>query len=86
MGRVLDVSCGKLPTLNEAGGLDAPSGIGGPVGLVLADAEFDSERNHRHVRGVIGADSSIPAKRSKADWKIKGVQARYCSPYYQSNP
>jgi hypothetical protein len=47
-----------------------------PVGLVLADAEFDSERNHRHVRDVIGADSIIPAKRGKADWKIKGVRAQ----------
>jgi IS5 family transposase len=47
-----------------------------PVGLVLADAEFDSERNHRHVREVIGADSVIPAKRGKADWKITGVRAQ----------
>lgn len=47
-----------------------------PVGLVLADAEFDSERNHRHVRDEIGADSVIPAKRGKADWKIKGVRAQ----------
>jgi DDE family transposase/transposase-like protein DUF772 len=47
-----------------------------PVGLVLADAEFDSERNHRHVREVIGADSVIPAKRGKADWKIKGTRAQ----------
>lgn len=47
-----------------------------PVGLVLADAEFDSERNHLHVREVLGADSVIPAKRGKADWKIKGVRAQ----------
>jgi hypothetical protein len=47
-----------------------------PVGLVLADAEFDSERNHQHVRDVIGAESIIPAKRGKADWKIKGVRAQ----------
>ena len=47
-----------------------------PVGLVPADAEFDSERNHLHVREVIGADSIIPAKRGKADWKIKGVRAQ----------
>ena len=47
-----------------------------PVGLVLADAEFDSERNHRHIRDVVGADSVIPAKRGKADWKIKGVRAQ----------
>jgi hypothetical protein len=47
-----------------------------PVGLVLADAEFDSERNHRHIRDVIGANSVIPAKRGKADWKITGVRAQ----------
>jgi hypothetical protein len=47
-----------------------------PVGLVLADAEFDSERNHIHVREVIGADSVIPAKRGKADWELKGVRAQ----------
>jgi hypothetical protein len=47
-----------------------------PIGLVLADAEFDSERNHRHVRDVIGAESIIPAKRGRADWKIKGTRAQ----------
>jgi hypothetical protein len=47
-----------------------------PVGLVLADAEFDSERKHRHLRGVIGAESIIPAKRGKADWKVKGIRAQ----------
>jgi hypothetical protein len=31
-----------------------------PIGLVLADAEFDSEANHRHIRGVLGARSVIP--------------------------
>jgi hypothetical protein len=44
--------------------------------LVLADAEFDSERNHLHVRDVVGAESVIPAKRGKATWKIKGVRAQ----------
>lgn len=47
-----------------------------PIGLVLADAEFDSERNHRHIRDMIGADSIIPAKRGRAEWKIKGVRAQ----------
>jgi hypothetical protein len=47
-----------------------------PRGLVLADAEFDSERNHQHVRQVLGAKSIIPDKRGKADWKIKGVRAQ----------
>jgi hypothetical protein len=35
MGRVLDYSHQKLPTLNEAGGLDEPSEIGGLVALVV---------------------------------------------------
>lgn len=33
-----------------------------PIGLVLADAEFDSESNHRHIRAT-GALSVIPARR-----------------------
>ena len=31
-----------------------------PIGLVLADAEFDSEANHHHIRGTLGAHSVIP--------------------------
>ena len=34
-----------------------------PVGCVLADAEFDSERNHTFCRQQLKADSVIPAKR-----------------------
>jgi len=34
-----------------------------PVGCVLADAEFDSERNHAFCRQQLGASSVIPAKR-----------------------
>jgi hypothetical protein len=33
-----------------------------PIGVVLADAEFDSEANHHHVRGTLGAHCIIPAK------------------------
>ena len=47
-----------------------------PVGRVLADAEFDSERNDLHIRDVIGVDSVIQAKRGKATWKIKGVRVQ----------
>jgi integrase len=47
-----------------------------PLALVLADAEFDSERNHQHIRQQHGADSSIPAKRGKAYWHFKGVRAQ----------
>ena len=42
-------------------------------GIVLADAEFDSEKNHTHVRSL-GAEAIIPAKRGKKDWKIQGVR------------
>jgi hypothetical protein len=32
-----------------------------PLALVLADAEFDSEANHQHIRQRLGARSIIPA-------------------------
>ena len=47
-----------------------------PIRRVLADAEFDSERNHRHIRGVVGAESIIPAKRGKKTWHLHGVRAQ----------
>ena len=47
-----------------------------PLGLVLADAEFDSEQNHRHVRERLGAVSVIPAKRGKATWRVQGHRAQ----------
>jgi hypothetical protein len=46
------------------------------IGLVLADAEFDSERNHQHVRQVVQAQSVIPAKRGAATWHIQGIRAQ----------
>jgi hypothetical protein len=55
--------------------VDAASSIT-PLRLVLADAEFDSERNHRHIREVLGAYSIIPAKRGRADWQRQGVRAQ----------
>ena len=36
---------------------------GAPIRLVLADAEFDSEPNHQHIRQRLRAQSIIPAKR-----------------------
>src|SRR2546422_5212074 len=36
---------------------------GAPIGVVLADAEFDSEANHQHIRQRLGAKSIIPARR-----------------------
>jgi hypothetical protein len=46
-----------------------------PVGLVLADAEFDSERNHTYIRQRLKARSIIPARRGKRTWRIHGVRA-----------
>lgn len=45
------------------------------IGLVLADAEFDSEKNHQYVRKVLHAQSIIPAKRGKRTWHLHGVRA-----------
>lgn len=47
-----------------------------PVGLVLADAEFDSERNHTYIRRRLKAHSIIPARRGKRTWRIHGVRAQ----------
>jgi Transposase DDE domain/Transposase domain (DUF772) len=48
-----------------------------PLGLVLADAEFDSEQNHCHVREQLKAASVIPAKRGKAtSWRVQGHRAK----------
>jgi hypothetical protein len=48
-----------LPGLVDAAGQLAP------IRLVLADAEFDSEANHQHIRHSLGAHSIIPAKRGR---------------------
>jgi hypothetical protein len=42
-------------------GLLNVAGARAPLGLVLADAEFDSEANHQHIRQRLGARSIIPA-------------------------
>jgi hypothetical protein len=47
-----------------------------PIGVVLADAEFDSARNHQHIRQTLRAQSIIPAKRGGAQWRIQGVRAQ----------
>jgi hypothetical protein len=47
-----------------------------PASLVLADAEFDSERNHKHIREVHHMKSIIPAKRGKKTWHLKGIRAQ----------
>src|SRR6266581_7347837 len=47
-----------------------------PLATVLADAEFDSERNHRHIREQCRAKSVIPAKGTRPEWKLHGVRAQ----------
>ncbi len=44
-----------------------------PIGCVLADAEFDSERNHTFCRQQLKADSVIPAKR-RSSRRASGVR------------
>ena len=61
--------CASLPSLVETASRVAP------IGQVLADAEFDSERNHTYVRQQLRAQSIIPAKRGKKSWRIHGVRA-----------
>jgi len=44
-----------------------------PIGCVLADAEFDSERNHTFCRQQLKANSVIPAKR-RSSCRASGVR------------
>src|ERR1700723_1092468 len=62
--------CANLPAVVEAASEQTR------IGLVLADAEFDSERNHTYIRKQLGAQSVIPAKRGKKTWRIHGVRAQ----------
>jgi hypothetical protein len=51
------------PRLLAAAPLRDPAIPGGlPVAWVLADREFDSERNHAFIHEVLGARSAIPAR------------------------
>jgi hypothetical protein len=61
--------CGSLPAVVERASQQTR------IGLVLADAEFDSERNHTYIRRRLGARSVIPAKRGKKTWRVRGVRA-----------
>ncbi|MGB2676626.1 MAG: transposase [Candidatus Acidiferrum sp.] len=60
--------CGNLPAVVGAAAEQTR------IGLVLADAEFDSERNHTYIRQQLGAQSIIPAKRGKKTWRVRGVR------------
>ena len=61
--------CASLPAVVETASQQTR------IGLVLADAEFDSERNHTYIRKKLGAQSVIPAKRGKKTWRVRGVRA-----------
>ena len=61
--------CANLPAVVQAASEQTR------IGLVLADAEFDSERNHSYIRKQLGARSVIPAKRGKKTQRIHGVRA-----------
>src|ERR1700726_710809 len=57
--------CANLPALVAAASEQTR------IGLVLADAEFDSQRNHTYIRKCLEARSVIPAKRGKKSWRIQ---------------
>jgi hypothetical protein len=61
--------CASLPAVVETASQQTR------IGFVLADAEFDSERNHTYIRQRLGAQSVIPAKRGKKSWRVCGVRA-----------
>lgn len=61
--------CAQLPSMLESASRNTK------IGLVLADAEFDSERNHSFIRSQLHARSVIPARRGKPTWRIHGVRA-----------
>ncbi len=49
-----------------------------PIGLLLADAEFDTEANHQHIRQRLGARSIILAKRGRSSRVgIRGQMRRH---------
>jgi Transposase DDE domain len=60
--------CANLPAVVQAASEQTR------IGLVLADAEFDRERNHTYIRKQLGAQSVIPAKREKKTGRIHGVR------------
>src|SRR5882672_7226426 len=67
--------CANLPAVIEAASQQTR------IGLVLADAEFDSERNHTYIRKRLGAQRVIPAKRGKKTWRVHGVRAEMRSAF-----
>jgi hypothetical protein len=62
--------CGNLPAVVEAAAQDTR------IGLVLADAEFDSERNHTYIREQLGARKENVASARSAGPDAAGLPAR----------
>src|SRR5438445_8601307 len=54
---------GRGATRALCAGIARCGGTRRSLGVVLADAEFDSEANHQHIRQRLGAKSIIPARR-----------------------
>jgi hypothetical protein len=63
-------------------GLRDVAARGAPIGMVLADAEFDSEANHVHLRQRLGAKSIIPARRRGVPNGAIGIR---CSARFRKN-
>jgi len=61
--------CASLPAVVETASAQTR------IGLVLAAAEFDRERNHLYIRKQLRARSVIPAKRGKKTWRLRGGRA-----------
>ncbi len=61
--------CANLPTIVEAASEQMR------IGLVLADAEFDSERNHTYIRRQLGAQSVIQPSVGGKHGECSGVRA-----------
>jgi hypothetical protein len=44
--------------------------------VLVAEAEFDGEQNHRFVRERLAPASVIPANRGKATWRVQDCRAK----------
>jgi hypothetical protein len=62
--------CANLPAVVEAASQQTR------IGLVLADAEFDSERNHTYIRQQIGAQSVFSSVKRKLSARAPGRSLR----------
>ena len=61
--------CTHLPVLVGAASHSAR------IGLVLAEAEFEGGATITYIRQQLGADSVLPARRGKRNWRLRGIRA-----------